>query len=45
MRQPPGKLRAAMLGQRLFVRVGVDSALHRLRDLAFDAAVFEDAHC
>jgi len=34
-----------MLGQRSFVRVGVDSALHHLRGLTFDSAVFEDVHC
>lgn len=33
-----------MLGQRSFVRVGVDSAHHHLWDLAFDSAVFEDVH-
>ena len=44
VREPPKKRLATTSGQRWFVRVGVDSALHRLRDSEFHSAVFEDVH-
>jgi len=33
-----------LLGKRLSMRVGEDSAPHYLRKLAFESAVFERAH-